>query len=103
MRNPYIHAMSCAHWEMKWCKDLRCYRFHDRKNDTPRKDLLVLGDRMIHQTWGFDTTAFFWRGQFSDAWACIDFNFDFKKALNWLHEAEDQENTEHYWVKNESR
>ena len=101
MRAPYLHARSSSIWHLEFCKDLGCYRFCD-SHGLSGSEILVLGDRTIHLTHGLDTSSFFWRGQHSDEWTCVAFEYDFKKALEWLKQSNRQEFTEYYWLKETS-
>jgi len=62
---------------------------------------LYCGERIIYLTPGVDNySGGGWRGNLSDSWPCIDFRFDFNKALTWLKSSEDSvHHTLFLWTK----
>ncbi len=102
-KRPYNHAPVGHAWMLTFSRDLGAYLFHQKSKPKPDDGSICLGDRRIYRDYGLDTSTFLWRGHTTEHWGAMNFGLDFAKALAWLREADDQENTEYYWIKHKEK
>ena len=102
-KRPYVHAAVGHAWMLTFSRDLGAYLFHQKSKPKPDDGSICLGDRRIYRDYGLDTSTFLWRGHTTEHWGAMNFGLDFAKALAWLREADDQENTEYYWIKHKEK
>jgi len=102
-KKPYINAAVGHIWKLTFCRDLGAYLYHQKSKPKPDEESVCLGDRCIYRDYGFDTSTFLWRGHTTEHWGAMNFGLDFAKALKWLRDADDQDNTEYYWIKHKEK
>ena len=102
-KKPFVNAPVGHVWMLTFSRDLGAYLFQQKSKPKPDDESICLGDRRIYRDYGLDTSTFLWRGHTTEHWGAMNFGLDFAKALAWLREADDQGNTEYYWIKHKEK
>lgn len=98
----YSHAVNQRDgYCLEYSKDFDCFFLYDCNHSMIFPSSFYLGERCLYLTPGRDhSVGGGFRGNLSDDWPCHDFGMDLKSALEWLHEAEEPDETLYLWTTN---